>query len=45
MVIKEDYLQWYTSFLIKNLLEVALNKIDNLQMNFRNQLLEDLKEE
>ena len=52
MVIKEDLLQWFTSFLIKSLLEVVLtlrlqinlllNQIINLQMNFIGRLLENL---
>ena len=47
MVIKEDYLQWFTRFLIKNLMEVVLlmNQIINWQMNFINQLLENLRKE
>ena len=51
MVIKEDS-QWFTSFLIKNLfhlinlveVESLMNQIINWQMNFINQLLENLKE-
>ena len=42
MHIKEDYLQWFTSFLIKNLVEMVLllpNQIINSQMNFINRLL------
>ena len=47
MFIKEDLLQWFTSFLIENLVEVVLlmNQIINWQMNFLNQLFENLKEE
>ena len=41
MNIKKNKLQWFTSFLIKNILEVVLqmklDKINNLQMNFINQ--------
>ena len=41
MDIKKNKLQWFTSFLIKNILEVVLqmklDKINNLQMNFINQ--------
>ena len=55
MVIKEDKHQWFTSFLINNLVEVALpfrlqmnmllNQIINLQMNFTSRLLENLRNE
>ena len=38
MDVREDQLQWFTSFLIKHLVEVVLNcQINNLQMNFSNQ--------
>ena len=49
---KEDWLQWFTSFLIKSQnavvslrLQINLYQINSLQMNFINQLLENLKEE
>ena len=44
MVIKE--LQWFTSFLIKSLVEVVLllNQIISLEMNFIVRLLENLRE-
>ena len=55
MVITEDKHQWFTSFLINNLVEVALpfrlqmnmllNQIINLQMNFTSRLLENLRNE
>ena len=55
MVIKEDELQWFISFLIKSLKEVVLslrlqinllmNQIINWQMNFINQLLENFRKE
>ena len=47
IVIKEDQLQWFTSFLIKSLVEVVslMNQIINWQMNFINQLLENFKKE
>ena len=47
MVIKEDQHQWFTSFLINNLVEVVLlpSQIINLQMNFIDKLLENLREE
>ena len=47
MVIKEDYLQWFTNFLIKSLVEVVLllNQIISLQMNFIGRLLENLRDE
>ena len=47
MVIKEDYFQWFTSFLIKSLVEVVLtlNQIINLQMNFIDRLLENFRPE
>ena len=47
MVIKEDKLQWFINFLIKNPKEVVLlmNQIINWQMNFINQLLENFKKE
>ena len=53
MVIKEDYLQWFISFLIRNpphlinLVELVslINQIINWQMNFTNQLLQNLKKE
>ena len=53
MIIKEDLLQWFINFLIKNplrlinLKEVVLlmNQIINWQMNFINQLLKHLKKE
>ena len=43
MVTKEDQLQWFTSFLIKNLDEVVLplNHNIKLQMNFKSRLLEN----
>ena len=46
MDIKEDSLQSFTSFLIKNLRVVVLNlcQINNLHMNFISQLLENLKD-
>ena len=42
MDMKKDQLQWFTSFLTKNLEVVVLNlcEINNFQMNFINQLLE-----
>ena len=45
--IKEDWRQWFTSFLIKCQKSVALNlyQINNFQMNVINQILENLKEE
>ena len=47
MDIKEDLLQWYINFLIKNLKEAGLliiiKKIYNQLMNFISQLLENLK--
>ena len=45
MVIRKDQLQWFTSFLIKNLAEVVLtlNQIINSQMNFIGRLLKKLK--
>ena len=47
MAITEELLQWFTSFLIKNLAEVVLlmNQINNWQMSFINQLLENLRKE
>ena len=47
MFIKEDLLQWFTSFLIKSLVEVEsrLKKVINLQMNFIGRLLKNLREE
>ena len=47
MVIKEDYLQWFTSFLIKNLVEVVLlqSQIINFQMSFRDKSLENSRNE
>ena len=43
MVTKEDWLQWFISFLIKNLVEtVLLNQIISWQTNFINQLLGNL---
>ena len=44
---KEDYLRWYTRFLIKNLVKVVLlqSQIINLKMNFIGKLLENLREE
>ena len=45
MDIKDDQLQWFTSFFIKNLVEVVLCRIINLQMNIISKLLENLKEE
>ena len=45
MIIKEDLLQWFTSFSIKRLVEVVLllNQIINLQINFIGRLLENLR--
>ena len=45
VVIKEDLLQWFTSFSIKRLVEVVLllNQIINLQINFTGRLLENLR--
>ena len=46
MVMREDYLQWFSSFLIKSLVEVVLlllNQIITFQMNFIGRLLENLK--
>ena len=45
VVIKEDLLQWFTSFSIKRLVEVVLllNQIINLQINFIGRLLENLR--
>ena len=45
--VKEDWLQWFTISLRKNHQVVVLNlsQINNLQMNFINQLLENLKKE
>ena len=40
MDIKEDWLQWFLSFLIKNQKAVVLNLC---QINFINELLENLK--
>ena len=47
MVIKEDYLQWFTTFLIKSLVEVVLlmNQIISLRENFITKFLENLREE
>ena len=47
MVIKEDCLQWFTSFLIKNLVEVVLlqSQIINLQMSFIDKSLENSRNE
>ena len=47
MDIKEVLLLWFINFLIKRLLVEQLNlcRIKNLQMNFTNQLLENLKRE
>ena len=47
MVIKEYWLQWFTSFLIKNLAEVVspMNQIISSQMSFINQLLKNLRKE
>ena len=44
---QEDWLQWFTSFSIRNLVEVALlmNQVISSQMNFINQLLKNLKKE
>ena len=42
---KEVLLQWFISFLIKNKKAVVLNKINSLQMNFINKLLENLIKE
>ena len=45
MIIKEDLLQWFTSFSIKRLVEVVLllNQIINFQINFIGRLLENLR--
>ena len=42
-----NQVQWFTNFLIKNIKIVVLNlcQINNLQMNFINELLENLKDE
>ena len=49
MDITEALFLWFKSFLIKNLqvdvLIIKLNKINNLQMNFINQLLKKFKKE
>ena len=47
MDIKEILLLWFIIFLIKNLQVVVLNlrQINNLEMNFINQLLKNLEEE
>ena len=47
MVIREDQLQWFTSFLITHLVELVslMNQIINWQMCFINQLLENFKKE
>ena len=47
LLIKEDYLQWFTSFLIKYVVEAALlmNQIISWEMNFINRLLENSKRE
>ena len=47
MFIKEDYLQWFTSFFDKSLVEMVLlmNQIINLHMNFTSRLLESSREE
>ena len=44
---QEDWLQWFTSFSIRNLVEVVLlmNQVISSQMNFINQLLKNLKKE
>ena len=54
-LIKVDQFQWFTSFLIKNLVEVGLpfclqinllvNQIINLQMNFTSRLIENFRDE
>ena len=48
MDIREDQIRWFTSFLLKYLLEVVLkmklNKRNNLQTNFINQSSENLKD-
>ena len=45
MAIKEDQLQWFKSFLIKNLVEVVLllDQIINQQINYINRLLKNLR--
>ena len=46
MVIKEDQLQWFTSFLMRNLVKVVLmNQIISWQMNCINRLLKNFKKE
>ena len=55
MLIKVDQFQWFTSLLIKNLVEVGLpfclqinllvNQIINLQMNFTSRLIENFRDE
>ena len=47
LLIKEDYLQWFTSFLIKYVVEAVLlmNQIISWEMNFINRLLENSKRE
>ena len=44
---QRDWLQWFTSLLIKSLAEVvlALNQVINLQMNFTSRSLENVREE
>ena len=47
MVIKEDYLEWFTGFLIRSQKEkiLTLNHIINLHINFIRRLLENLRAE
>ena len=47
MDVKGDQLQWFTGFLIKSQKAAVLNlsQINNLQTNFINQVLENLKKE
>ena len=47
MLIEEDSHRWFISFLIKSVVEVVLtlNRIINLQINFINRLLQNLRDE
>ena len=47
MVIKEDLFQWFTSFLIKGLMEVVLllDQITISQMNFIGRIINNLRDE
>ena len=47
MVIKKDYLYWFTNFLMKIVAEMVLllNHIISLQMNFIGRLLESSRDE